>query len=243
MEIHRFKNKEELSIGLAEWICNLIDEILHQQEYFTLVLSGGNTPKSLFEKLGSPAFKSKIDWQRIHIFWGDERVVPFDDPRNNALMAFETLLNHVDIPSENIHKMRTDIEPNFSVDAYRELLHTFFGNKAKSFDLVLLGMGDDGHTLSLFPESQIIEENTYWVNSIFLPQQEMFRITLMPQIVNLASHIVFMVEGEKKAAILKEVIEGDYNPLKLPSQIIRPINGELHWFIDEAAGAGLGNFN
>ncbi|MEO6134722.1 MAG: 6-phosphogluconolactonase [Ginsengibacter sp.] len=242
MEMHRFKNKKELSVGLADWICNLIEEVLQEQEYFSLVLSGGNTPKSLFEKLASSSYKSKINWKRIHIFWGDERVVPFDDPRNNAGMAFETLLNHVEIPSENIHIMRTDIETNFSVDAYRELLHNFFDNKSKSFDLVLLGLGDDGHTLSLFPGSPIIVEHARWVNSVFLPEQEMFRITLMPVLVNLASHIVFMVEGEKKAGILKQVIEGDYNPQKLPSQIISPVNGKLHWFLDEAAGADLSNF-
>lgn len=239
MKMHLFENKEELGNGLANWIVDLIAETLKQQEYFTLVLSGGNTPKILFETLATPEIKSKIEWERIHIFWGDERVVPFEDDRNNAHMAFEVLLNHVDIPSGQMHIMRTDVEPNFSADAYQKLLHSFFDNKSQSFDLVLLGMGDDGHTLSLFPGSPIIEERTQWVNSVYNEQQKMYRVTLMPAIVNRAANIVFMVDGAKKAKVLQQVLEGEYQPEKLPSQIIKPVSGELHWFLDKEAASEL----
>lgn len=239
MKLHIFDNKEIMSDNLAQWICDLISTTLKNQESFSLVLSGGETPKLLYQKLASEKYRDKINWKRIHIFWGDERVVPFTDDRNNAKMAYDILLDHVDIPSGNIHIMRTDIEPNFAVKEYRKLLHTFFDSTDISFDLVLLGMGDDGHTLSLFPGSPIIKEHTHWVNSVYNEAQKMFRITLMPQLVNRSSQIAFMVDGSKKAKVLQEVLEGEYTPEQLPSQIIKPVNGELHWFLDKPAAKQL----
>lgn len=239
MKLHIFKSKEELSAKLATWIIDLVAETLINQESFTLALSGGETPRLLYKKLASKEYIDKIDWKRIHIFWGDERVVPFEDERNNAKAAFDLLIDHTNIPAKQVHIIRTDIEPNFAVDEYRKLLHSYFDHTSRSFDLVLLGMGDDGHTLSLFPDSPIIEEHTHWVNSVFSKKQEMNRITLMPLLINRASKIVFMVDGEKKSKVLKEVLEGDYVPKKLPAQIIKPIEGELHWFLDEAAAKDL----
>jgi len=239
MELHVFENKEMLSDKLASWICNLVEETLKNQEFFTLVLSGGETPRLLYTTLASEKYKHKINWKRLHIFFGDERVVPFTDDRNNAKMAFDILLNHVDIPAGQIHIMRTDIQPNFAVDEYRKLLHRFFDSSAYSFDLVLLGMGDDGHTLSLFPGSPIIKEHTHWVNAVYNEKQQMYRITLMPLIVNKSSQIVFMVTGDKKAAVLKEVLEGERDYEKLPAQSIVPVEGKLHWFLDKAAANDL----
>jgi 6-phosphogluconolactonase len=239
MELHVFETKEILSDKLALWICNLITKTLKKQEFFTLVLSGGETPKLLYGKLASEKYKNKINWKRLHIFFGDERVVPFTDERNNAKMAFDILLNHVDIPENQIHIIRTDIQPNFAVDEYSKLLHRFFDSSAYSFDLVLLGMGDDGHTLSLFPDSPIIKEHVHWVNSIFNEKQQMYRITLMPLIVNKSSQIVFMITGDKKASVLKEVLEGERDIEKLPAQSIVPVEGELHWFLDKAAANDL----
>lgn len=239
MKLHIFDDKEIMSEQLAEWICDLISDILKRQQFFTMVLSGGGTPKILYQKLASENYKTRIDWQRIHVFWGDERVVPFSDERNNAKMAFDFLLNHVDIPASQIHIMRTDIEPNFAVAEYRKKLHTFFDSTGHSFDLVLLGMGDDGHTLSLFPGSLLINEHSRWVNSVYNEQQQMYRITLMPLLVNKAGKVVFMVDGEKKAGVLEKVLEGEYKPAELPAQLISPENGELHWFLDKAAAKKL----
>ncbi len=239
MQLHIFDNKEMMSDKLAAWICNLVEETLKKQEFFTLVLSGGETPKLLYEKLATADYKNKINWKRIHIFWGDERVVPFNDDRNNAKMAFDILLNQVDVPADQIHIMRTDIQPNFAVDEYRKLLHKFFDNSSHSFDLVLLGMGDDGHTLSLFPGSPIIKEHVHSVNAVYNEKQQMYRITLMPLIVNKSSQIVFMASGEQKAGVLKEVLEGERNTEKLPAQSIVPVEGELHWFLDKAISSDL----
>lgn len=242
MKLHIYKNKEELSKALASWMCEVIGDTLKEQEYFTLVLSGGSTPQLLYKTLISDDFKDKINWSRIHVFWGDERAVPYADDRNNAKMAHNLLLNHVDIPAANVHIMRTDIEPNFATDAYRKMLHDFFDNTSSTFDLVLLGMGDDGHTLSLFPGSTIIEEHQHWVNSVYNSDQEMYRITLMPKIVNRAAKIAFMAEGEKKAKMLQQVLQGPYEPSNYPAQIIKPEDGELHWFVDEAAAQELHSF-
>ena len=239
MELHIFDDKETMSEQLASWIAHLVQDTLKNQDYFTLVLSGGGTPKLLFEKLASGEYKNKIDWKRVHIFWGDERAVPFDDDRNNAKMAYDILINHIDVPSGQVHIMRTDIEPKLAAEEYETILHQYFDKTSNSFDLVLLGMGDDGHTLSLFPGSPIIEEHEHWVNSVYNQQQKMYRITLMPVVVNKASNIVFMVDGAKKANILQRVIEGPYIPLKLPAQIVKPSNGELSWFLDKAVAKEL----
>ena len=239
MELYTFDDKEIMSEQLASWIESLVQDTLKKQDLFTLVLSGGGTPKLLFEKLASDKYKDKIDWKRVHIFWGDERVVPFEDDRNNAKMAYDILINHINVPPEQVHIMRTDIEPKLAAEEYQKILHHYFDNMSNSFDLVLLGMGDDGHTLSLFPGSPIIEEHERWVNSVYNEQQKMYRITLMPAIVNKASNIAFMVEGAKKANVLQQVIEGPYIPMKLPAQIIKPVNGQLSWFLDKAAATEL----
>ena len=239
MKLHIFDDKETMSEQLASWIERLVQDTLKKQDLFTLVLSGGGTPKLLFQKLASDKFKNKIDWKRIHIFWGDERVVPFEDDRNNAKMAYDILINHIDIPPEQVHIMRTDIEPELAAEKYEKVLHQYFDNTPNSFDLVLLGMGDDGHTLSLFPGSPIIEEHEHWVNSVYNEQQKMYRVTLMPVIVNKASNIAFMVDGAKKANVLQQVIEGPYTPRELPAQIIKPVKGQLSWFLDKAAAKEL----
>lgn len=239
MELHIFDDKEIMSEQLASWIVNLILDTFKEQNSFTLVLSGGETPKLLFRKLASDQYKNKIDWKRIHLFWGDERAVPFNDDRNNAKMAYDILIDHIDIPDKQVHIMRTDIEPNFAANEYGKILHRYFDHTPNSFDLVLLGMGDDGHTLSLFPGSTIIEEHTHWVTSVYNLEQKMYRVTLMPVIVNKATNIAFMVDGDRKAKTLAKVLEGDYQPQKLPAQVINPTNGQLHWFLDKAAAKEL----
>src|SRR5450432_1964526 len=240
MKLHIYKNKEELANELALWMCDIIQSTLQNQEFFTLALSGGETPQILYKKLATPEFKEKINWMRVHIFWGDERAVPFNDDRNNAKMAYDLLIDHINIPDGQVHVMRTDIEPVFAAIEYEKVLHTYFNNTVKSFDLVLLGIGDDGHTLSIFPGSPLLEgKEQNWVNAVYNEEQQMFRITLTPVIVNRASYIAFMVSEPGKADILGKVIEGKYMPSTLPAQLIKPKNGELHWFIDEETAKDL----
>jgi 6-phosphogluconolactonase len=242
MNLEVFKDADELSRQLAEWITSLIEETLTRKEQFSLVLSGGNTPKKLNLLLAASPFKERIDWKKIHVFWGDERAVPLGDERNNARMAFDTLLNKVNIPKEQIHIMDTSLSPDAAAMQYEEILNEYFGTDilpAQTFDLVLLGMGDDGHTLSLFPGTSVIHEEKSWAASFFLKAQDMHRITLTKNIVNRADNIVFMISGKDKAHALHEVLEGKRNPDLYPSQVIIPVQGELHFFTDQAAASEL----
>jgi 6-phosphogluconolactonase len=240
MLVHEFKTVDELSLAVAEWMTGYISKVLEKQDRFTIALSGGSTPQKLHKVLASDAFKKKIDWSRMHVFWGDERAVPFEDERNNAKMAYDTLLNEVPVPASQIHVMRTDIDPEQSAKEYESLLKNYFSISSKTFDLVLLGMGDDGHTLSLFPGTEIIHEQSAWVKSFYLAAQSMYRISLTAPVVNHASAVLFLATGSKKAGVLKEVLKGSYNPDTYPSQIIQPTSGQLHWFVDEAAASALG---
>lgn len=236
MQIHTYKNADELSNSFADWLVDYINDTLQKQEGFTLALSGGSTPKKLHLLLASDAYKNKVDWTRLHIFWGDERYVPFEDERNNAKMAYDTLLDHVNVPASQIHVMRTDIPQEESAIEYEKILLDYFHQSTFTFDLVILGMGDDGHTLSLFPgKTEVIHEQKKWCITLWLESQDMYRITLTAPVVNQSARIAFLATGANKATVLHEVIKGDFNPDKYPSQIIKPVAGELHWFIDEAA--------
>ena len=143
------KNSDELSVQFADWLVDYITEVLNKQDRFTLALSGGSTPKKLYKLLASDKYKSKIDWSKLHFFWGDERFVPFDDERNNAKMAFVELLDHVPVNKKHIHIMETmGPEPEESAIEYERTLHNYFDDKPNTFDLVILGLGNDAHTLS-----------------------------------------------------------------------------------------------
>lgn len=241
MELHVCKNYEELSEHIAEWMVDYICKTLSAKERFSIALTGGNTPKKLYEILASAAYKNKIDWSRANVFIGDERFVPFNDERSNAKMIQQTLLDHVAVNMAHVHFMQTEnMQPETAANAYEEvLLHYFNKNAQPTFDLVLLGMGDDAHTLSLFPgETNAINEQTKWCTYLWLQQQNMHRITLTAPVVNAAKCIAFLVNGKNKATALNNVLHQPYNPETYPSQIIKPINGELHWFVDEAAMNG-----
>jgi 6-phosphogluconolactonase len=238
MQLHIYKDADAVCETLAAWIVQLINKTLEVKEKFTWALSGGETPKKLYQLLASDQFSIKINWSRIHIFWGDERVVPFSDERGNARMAFDNLLDHVKVPSSQIHKIWTDIQPQDAAKNYEKLLHVFFDDKQSTFDLALIGMGDDGHTLSLFPNSEILNDDIGWVMTENKKQKGMKRITLMPSVINKSAAVVFLVTGEKKAKILQEVITNPSSK-KYPAQLIQPSNGELHWFIDTEAAKYL----
>ena len=243
--MHIYKDTNELSIAVAEWMTTYIRETLEKKDRFTIALSGGSTPQKLHEILVRSPYREKIDWAKLHVFWGDERAVPFDDERNNARMAYDTLLHHVPIPPHQIHIMKTDVDPEDAALEYEKILHLYFDETPTSFDLVLLGMGDDGHTLSLFPGTDVVHEHNAWAKAFYLETQQMHRITLTAPIVNRSAAIVFLVAGSNKSAALKQVLKGTYQPDKYPSQQICPQNGELYWFVDEAAalevqGSGFG---
>jgi 6-phosphogluconolactonase len=239
LNLHIYKTPHELSLALAEWITDSVEKTLQSSDRFTWALTGGNSPKELYELLSSTPFKDRIDWKKLHIFWGDERAVPFNDDRNNAKMTFEHLLNKVPVVKEQVHKMNTALEPVAAAADYERILKTYFSSNGSTFDLVLNGMGDDGHTLSLFPHTEVIHEKTLWVKAYWLEAQNMYRITLTAPIVNRAKKIAFLTFGEGKAKALTAVLQGSRDVDTFPSQIIQPTNGELHWFTDMTAAKYL----
>jgi 6-phosphogluconolactonase len=229
-------NAEAVAQAAAEFIAERIKIVLQKQDRFTLALSGGSTPKRLHQLLAAAPFKDTIDWSRLHIFWGDERYVPLDDERNNARMAYDTLLNQVVVPEDQVHIMRTDYaDPRQCAIEYETILHRYFDQKENSFDLILLGMGDDGHTLSLFPGTEIVHETQRWCAAFYLQQQDMFRVTLTKTIANKSACVLFLTTGKAKAPALQQVLHGDSNITLYPAQVIQPEKGELHWIIDKAA--------
>ena len=239
MNLHTAATKTDLIIVFANWLINDIEKVLATKNRYTIALSGGSTPTELFKLLATDAYKSAINWQKIHIFWGDERDVAFEDDRNNAKHAFDLLLNKVPIPPNQIHIINTSFSADIAARKYDQLLHEYFDNKPTSFDLVILGMGDDGHTLSLFPGISTVNETSKWAQSIYLAAQQMNRITITPAITNKAASVCFLVAGASKAPALKEVLQGEYQPDLYPSQRIKPLNGNLQWFVDKEAAVLL----
>jgi len=237
MQLHIYKTPTEVSKALADWITETIETTLKKQDRFTWVVTGGNSPKELYELLASAPYRDRIDWSKLHIFWGDERAVPYNDSRNNAKMTYDHLISKVPVVREQVHIMDTSLPPAESAKAYEAILRQYFGEQGTSFDLVLNGMGDDGHTLSLFPHTPVIHEKKAWVTSFYLDAQQMYRITLTAPVVNRARKVVFLTFGANKSNALFEVLKGPRNADQYPSQIIQPSDGDLHWFVDEAAAS------
>jgi 6-phosphogluconolactonase len=222
----------------AAWLAGYVRQVLASQPRFALCLSGGNTPKALYQLLALPDMAALIDWEKVEIFWGDERFVPANDPRNNARMAHDNLLDHVPIPAAQVHAIPTEnISPEQSAAAYAALLHRCFDDRIHSFDLVLLGLGDDAHTLSLFPGDAVAQASTDWATSLWQGSQQMHRVTLTPSVVNRAACVAFLVTGAAKIYAVQQTIHANTDTLRYPAQLIDN-QGELHWWLTEDALSG-----
>ena len=207
---------------------------------FAVALSGGSTPRAMYTLLGSDELVHRVDWPRVHLFFGDERCVPPEHPDSNYRMVRETLLDHAPVPPGNVHRMRGEDPPAEAALGYASDLRAFSGSAtAPRFDLVLLGMGDNGHTASLFPGLPQVLEQVRWVAACYVDELRMWRLTLTPVVINAAAEVMFLVTGAGKAGMLKRVLEGPYQPDLLPAQIVRPTDGSLRWMVDEAAAADL----
>lgn len=206
---------------------------------FAVALSGGSTPKALFSLLAGDEFRGRIPWAQAHFFFGDERCVPPDDPQSNYRMAREALLSRAPVPAANVHRMAgEDPDPQRAARRYEEELRAFFGQGLPRFDLVLQGLGEEGHTASLFPGSPVLEESERLVAAPYIDKLHAYRLTLTLPVLNAAARVAFLVEGKNKRAILAQVLYGAATP-PLPAQRVRPREGTLLWFVDEEAGADL----
>jgi 6-phosphogluconolactonase len=206
---------------------------------FSVALSGGSTPRELHRRLASPPLAHQVDWSRVQIFFGDERCVPPSDPESNYHMAEETLLSQVPIPAANVHRMRGELPPEEAAADYERQLKAFFGDEPPRLDLILLGMGDNGHTASLFPGLSAVHEEQRWVVAEHVSEVDMWRLTVTPVILNLGRQVLFLVAGAAKASMLQQVLEGPYAPDERPAQIVRPTPGEVTWLVDAAAAEKL----
>jgi 6-phosphogluconolactonase len=237
--IRIFPDLETLSLEAAELFVRQAKISVNLRGRFCVALSGGSTPVRLYEILAGRPFLDKAPWARTHIFWGDERCVAADDKQSNALMARQALLDRVPVPGNQIHPILCHEAPAKSAHQYRDLLHDFYSGGPPVFDLVLLGLGENGHTASLFPYDEILKDQDAWTASVYVKEQDMYRVTLMPAVINRARLVVFLVSGDSKASVLKEVLAGPADPFRLPAQLIRPGSGELVWLVDRAAAARL----
>jgi 6-phosphogluconolactonase len=230
---------ESLSEAAASLFVEQARRAIQTQDRFTVALSGGHTPESTYRLLTQPPFREQVPWVKVHVFWGDERCVPLDDPRSNARMAREALLDHVPIPADQIYPIHCAHNPQQGAEEYETFLQGFFANGQPRFDLVLLGLGENGHTASIFPGTPAVDERERWVVAVYVDEQAMWRVTLTPPIINQAMTVAFLVAGDAKAQIVQRVLDGPFAPHTLPAQLIRPIYGDLYWLLDKAASRRL----
>ena len=241
-ELLVYRTTKELADAGAQQFATLAESAIAQRGVFNAVLAGGNTPRQLYQRLVQPPYLDGLDWLNIHVFFGDERCVPPDHSESNYAMASQTLLSHVPIPLTNIHRIPGELSPTQAADAYTFELQTAFGGLLPEFDLVLLGLGEDGHTASLFPGTQALSETERWVIAVdhtTPPPPMLPRITLTLPVINAAHNVLFLVSGEAKAQVLAHVLDDPAGEFKLPAQRIQPSVGSLLFLVDEAAAQNV----
>lgn len=236
MSVCVYESPEELAGAAAHDFAARAAEAIEERGRFAVVLAGGSTPRAAYELLARD-FAETIDWGRVHVFFGDERSVPPDHEDSNYRMAREALLDHVSVRS--VHRMRGEMSPDEAAFSYEDELRGFFGAEGlPRFDLVLLGIGSDGHTASLFPETPALDVTDRWVFENPVEKLDTVRLTLTVPVINAARATSFLVAGEDKAEALKRILEGDADPREYPAKLIRSVSGPV-WMVDRAAAGSL----
>jgi 6-phosphogluconolactonase len=237
-EIIICRDADELSRHAAEQFVELATAAATKQRRFSAALSGGSTPKSLYSLLATAEFSRRILWSQVHLFWGDERCVAPDHAESNFRMVREALVSKIDIPAANIHRMTGEKEPQIAAADYEEQLKQFFhldNDALPQFDLVLLGLGEDGHTASLFPSSPALNETRRLVATAYVEQLQAHRLTLTLPVINNAAQITFLIAGQSKSVVVGQILAGENS--NLPAARIQPVTGRLTWLItQDAAG-------
>ena len=235
---------EALARRAAQYLVEMTTEAVDARGQARIAISGGSTPKAAFHLLADPneRFLQSMPWERLDLYWVDERCVPPDNSESNYHMTREALLSHVPLPAGQVHRMEGELEPEVAASRYESELRNSFrleGAESPRFDLIALGMGDDGHTASLFPYTGAIHEMGRLVAANHVPQKDTWRITLTWPVINHANSVFFLIAGEDKAERVREVFTGSRDPERLPSQLIWPSSGILTLFLDKAAAALL----
>lgn len=243
MSIEIFPDADALALRAADMLAMAAQEGAAARGRFAVALSGGQTPKALYRMLARQQFSQKIPWRRVQLYWGDERCVPADDPASNYGTAGETFIKHVPIPPANVHRMPGEEDPQKAADVYEAELRDLAAKERPPsgvpvFDLVLLGLGRDGHTASLFPRSEALTVEDRFCVATQDPDGSP-RLTVTAPVINAARRVWFLVSGADKAGMVAEVLEGLRAPLAVPAQGVAPVHGTLTWLLDEAAAAEL----
>jgi len=241
-----YQSQEEMIRSAAGHFITIGSAAIDQRGQFNVALAGGSTPLPLYEYLADQK-ADELDWSKVHFFWSDERSVAPDHSESNFNQANLSLLIPRAIQKENIHRIKAELQPTEAARHYQEEIQASFQQKPISFDLILLGMGDDGHTASLFPETELVNAGLMDHNRLvapnWVPKLESWRISFTPHLINAALNVFFLVSGLSKATTLKLVLEGPPLPQRYPSQLIIPDHGNLFWYLDEEAAAELSDAN
>jgi 6-phosphogluconolactonase len=239
MAIYIYKTVPHLIKAIADFVVTIAQNAIAMNGQFNIALSGGNSPKKLYEMLASPDYLQRIDWSKVNFFFGDERYVPAHDADNNSNMVRSVLFDPLDIAESNIFTINTSLSPDEAARNYATQITNHFNGKEPVFDLILLGLGDNSHTASLFPYTAVLDDQSTSVQAVFLQEQNVYRITMTAPMINQARQIAFLVYGQSKAAAVHHVLEDGYNPAKYPAQLIKPDGGNVQWYLDEEAASLL----
>jgi len=241
-ELLIFPDPQALAEASVNLFIRLSARAIQSRGYFCAALSGGSTPRATYTLLASKGYSSQVHWPAVHLFWGDERCVPPNHPDSDFRMAKEALLDDVPIPPGNIHRIQGELDPVLAASSYEKELRAFFGTTLPRIDLIFLGLGEDGHTASLFPGSAAIHEQVSWVMSVEHQQPPpplVPRVTLTPPVLNAAAAVAFLVTGSAKAERVEQILHRPLQPEVLPAQVVQPTNGDLFWFLDHDAARYL----
>ena len=237
LKIH--KNRYLLYEATANIIVDKANLAIQKKEKFTICLSGGKTPRPLYQLLAEPEYLAKINWKKAHVFFSDERCVPDTHEDSNYGMIYDLLLKKTAIPKSQIYKIDGSKTPRKAAQAYTQILQVFYGAAKPSFDIALLGMGVDGHIASMFPGTDAVKMVRKRVREVYIGKKSPWSVTLTGSVFNQSKNLLVLVTGKKKAATLKEVLEGEYQPDKSPAQLLRNAKGEVVWILDEGAASEL----
>jgi 6-phosphogluconolactonase len=239
MKINVFKTVDELLPVVADFFATIAQMSILSRGEFNVALSGGTSPVKLYELLASPDFKERIEWHKINFFFGDERYVSKTSPENNAHMVAKALFDPLHIPSSRIFSVDTTLPPHQAARNYSGEVSDHFEDGEARFDLILLGLGANAHTASLFPYTSVLDEKFASIEAVYLDQKNGYRITMTAPLINQARHIAFLVFGAAKRDAVFHVLDDTADPGKYPAQLIQPVDGDLQWFMDEAAASRL----
>ncbi len=234
-KVHVSETADESARQAAELVAALSERAVRDRGRFAVALSGGSTPRRLHAVLASEEYHRRISWPHWHVFWGDERAVPQEHDDSNYRMARETLLDHVALSESQVHRIRGESDPVSAASEYEQTIRQALDAEIPVFDLILLGMGDDGHTASLFPGSEALQEDRRLVAADWVTHLGAHRITFTFTLINRAATVAFLVEGAHKAKMVRRVLQAGPAEEPLPASLVQPTDGELHWFLDSAA--------